>query len=92
MTPTRPFTTARYSTSMSLSMHRARKHNVNKAGEFVPKKRFPCPKCGSILTDRTKLLRHIKTIHENVKDWKCGYCEKTFSSKSNLQGRYSVLS
>lgn len=76
---------AKYSTSMSLSMHRARKHNVNKAGEFVPKKRFPCPKCGNILTDRTKLLRHIKTVHENVKDWQCSLCEKRFSSKSNLE-------
>ena len=71
---------------MSLSMHRARKHNVNKAGEFVSKKVFPCPKCGNVLTDRTKLLRHLKTIHENVKDWKCAHCEKRFSNKSNLQG------
>ena len=43
---------AKYATSMSLSGHRARKHNVNKAGEFVPKKMFPCGMCGRLLTSR----------------------------------------
>jgi hypothetical protein len=38
---------------MSLSGHRARKHNVNKAGDFVPKKMFPCGLCGRLLTSRS---------------------------------------
>ncbi len=51
---------ASYASCMSLTAHRSRKHNVNKAGEFVPRKLFPCATCGKVLTARSKLLKHIK--------------------------------
>ncbi|TRY61650.1 hypothetical protein TCAL_07442 [Tigriopus californicus] len=73
----------RYATQMSLSGHRARIHNMNKSGEFVPKKMFPCDICGKLLTSRTKLLHHVKIIHENEKAYTCSFCAKRFSSKSN---------
>lgn len=72
-----------YATQMSLSGHRARIHNMNKSGEFVPKKMFPCDVCGKLLTSRTKLLHHVKIIHENEKAFACSFCSKRFSSKSN---------
>lgn len=75
----------RFATSMALSGHRVRKHNLNKAGEFVPKKMFPCGLCGKLLTTRTKLAQHVKNIHGNVKEFQCRYCEKKFTSKSNMK-------
>ena len=75
----------KYATSMALSAHRSRKHNVNKAGDFVPKKMFPCPQCGNLLTSNTKLKAHIRVVHNNEKAFKCGYCDKTFASRSNMQ-------
>ncbi len=62
-----------------------RKHNVNKAGEFVPKKMFPCGVCGKLLTNRTKLAQHVKVIHEDQKDFACAFCHQRFASKSNLK-------
>ena len=75
---------ARYATSMALHGHRARKHNVNRAGEFVPKKMFPCAECGKMLTSRTKLAAHTASVHEKQRSWKCSFCGKSFSSKYNL--------
>eukprot|EP00095_Tigriopus_kingsejongensis_P003152 maker-scaffold791_size96783-snap-gene-0.24 protein:Tk03152 transcript:maker-scaffold791_size96783-snap-gene-0.24-mRNA-1 annotation:"hypothetical protein TcasGA2_TC012994" len=75
----------RYATQMSLAGHRARVHNVNKAGDFVPKKMYPCETCGKLLTSRTKLLSHIRAIHENEKGFSCSFCPKRFTSKSNKQ-------
>ena len=31
------------------------------------------------------LFQHIEVIHEGKREFKCNYCEKTFTSKSNLQ-------
>ena len=54
-------------------------------GEFVPKKFWPCERCGKLLTSSTKLTSHIRTVHESYREWKCGFCEKKFSSKSNMK-------
>jgi DNA-directed RNA polymerase subunit RPC12/RpoP len=58
---------------------------VNKSGEHVPKKMYPCGHCGRLLTSKTKVQHHIKTVHEGAKDFACNYCAKRFSSKANLK-------
>ena len=85
----RPFAceycSATYATAPALYGHRIRKHNVNKSGEFVAKKMFPCDLCGKMLTSNTKLTNHVRIIHEGAKDFVCGFCKKQFTSRSNLQ-------
>lgn len=76
---------ARYATSMALSSHRSRVHRLNKAGEHVPPKIFPCGLCGKILSGKQKRDIHIKTVHEGVKDFSCGFCAKKFTTPSNLK-------
>ncbi len=79
------YCSARYATSMSLSSHRARVHRVNKAGEHVPPKLFPCGLCGKILSGKQKRDLHVKTVHEGVKDFECQFCKKKFTTHSNLK-------
>jgi len=82
---------ARYATSMSLSSHRSRVHRVNKAGESIPPKLFPCHICGKILTGKQKRDLHIRTVHEGVKDFPCQYCNKKFTTQSNLKVHEAAL-
>jgi len=82
---------ARYATSMSLSTHRSRVHRVNKAGEAIPPKLFPCGLCGKILTGKQKRDNHIKTVHEGAKDFECAYCAKRFTTQSNLKIHLAAL-
>ena len=76
---------AKFATSESLSHHRSSRHGVNAKGDVVPKKMYPCNRCGKLLTSRLKLMKHIEVLHEGKRDFKCKFCEKSFGSKSNLQ-------
>jgi len=74
-----------FARSESLSKHRALNHGVNHKGEVIARKFYSCNYCGKLLTSKTKLVSHVKVIHEGVKDFKCKFCDKTFGSKSNLE-------
>jgi len=74
-----------FARSESLSKHRASNHGVNFKGEVVARKLFSCDYCGKLLTSKTKLVSHVKVIHEGVKEYKCKFCDKTFGSKNNLE-------
>jgi len=76
---------AKFATSESLSHHRSSRHGVNAKGDVVPKKMYPCNRCGKLLTSKLKLMKHVEVLHEGKRDFRCGYCEKSFGSKSNLQ-------
>ncbi|XP_063618283.1 zinc finger protein 652-A-like isoform X2 [Cydia splendana] len=49
-------------------------------------KLFECDLCHKKFTFKNQLKDHIKRVHENVKDYQCEHCSKTFFSK------YEVIS
>ncbi len=82
---------AKYATAMSLSGHRSRVHHVSKNGQHVPKKMYPCSQCGRLLTSKTKVVQHMKTVHEGAKEFACPYCDKRFTSRSNQKIHEGVM-
>ena len=48
-------------------------------------KAFECNKCLKILSSKTNLLRHIRSVHDGVKPFQCDQCSKSFTQKSNLR-------
>lgn len=45
---------------------------------------FMCDVCGKYLQSRGGLRTHVSAVHNNLKPWRCEYCERGFSQKSNL--------
>ncbi|CAL8143225.1 unnamed protein product [Orchesella dallaii] len=43
---------------------------------------FPCEICGKIFPYLGGVKRHIKVVHEQVRDFMCSYCGKGFAKKS----------
>ena len=43
-----------------------------------------CPICKAIF-DKGGLKRHLKTVHEGVKDHKCEHCGKEYTEKKSLR-------
>ena len=48
------------------------------------KTEFNCDECGKIFPSNTRLYRHFKTVHENLREYNCEECEKSFNLKENL--------
>ena len=44
-----------------------------------------CKQCNKSFATSVTLKRHIKTVHDKVKDYKCDSCEKRFGSKTDLK-------
>ena len=40
---------------------------------------------------RTKLVHHVKTLHEGERSFKCQHCSKRFTSKSNMKVHEGVM-
>ncbi|CAO1357306.1 unnamed protein product [Diamesa serratosioi] len=53
---------------------------------YKSKHRFSliCNVCGQQMGNYTSLIRHKKTIHENLKPFKCPFCDKSFGQKNSL--------
>ena len=49
------------------------------------KKAFECNKCLKVLSSKTNLLRHMRSVHHGVKPFQCDQCLKSFTQKSNLK-------
>ena len=63
------------------------KRDVSPDGNYVSqasKKKIPCTICSKTF-DRTNMKRHILTVHEGVKPFKCTLCVTTFSTKTHLK-------
>lgn len=61
-----------------LETHRKHVHPENGVKEYK------CAICGYETNDKGRLNQHLR-IHDNVKKFKCGHCQKFFSLKSNLK-------
>ena len=81
----------KYATSMALSGHRSRVHGLNKAGETVNKKMFPCQHCGKLLTTNSKLQNHVKSVHEGLRAHACKFCSKRFTTNGNLKAHEAAI-
>ncbi len=46
---------------------------------------FQCDKCNKVFTAKSDLKRHIKHVHDKIKDIKCDKCEYTCSNITNLK-------
>ena len=65
------------------SLVQERKKNHKSQNE---KKSFKCKLCNiTIKNDRWKLKRHMKTVHENRKDYQCEQCGKSYAQKDTLK-------
>ena len=46
--------------------------------------------CTKSFSQKTNVKQHIKEVHENVKPFKCTYCDKAFSKKFNCKSHMEV--
>ena len=63
-----------YNTMEKFSSHYKSKHRFS----------LICNICGQTMGNYTSLIRHKKTIHENLKLFKCTFCDKSFGQKNSL--------
>ena len=47
------------------------------------RKRHQCPVCRATLSTACNLQSHIRTVHENRRDFECTICNKSFARKSD---------
>ena len=50
-----------------------------------------CQECGQSFSSKHKMERHIKTIHQDIKDFPCDYCTKEFTSSHGLKGHIETI-
>ena len=50
-----------------------------------------CQTCGQSFSGRTKLERHIKTIHQGIKEFTCDYCRKELTSSYGLKAHIETI-
>lgn len=48
-----------------------------------------CSHCEKVFRDGYNLARHIKTVHEQIREFSCEICQKEFAASKNLQ--YHIL-
>ena len=46
---------------------------------------YKCEKCGKEFAQMRNIMRHVKTVHEGIKDYKCKECGNYFGAKQTLQ-------
>ena len=50
-----------------------------------------CEQCGKVFAFRNSLIKHIKVIHEGLKNYVCQICNKAFSHKNHLKGHIEAI-
>ena len=69
----------------NVKLHRINMHEVDRE----KKRKYPCEKCGKVLTAVSYLKQHIRSIHENQKET-CHICQKQFSSINCLHRHIEI--
>ncbi|KIX01690.1 uncharacterized protein Z518_09416 [Rhinocladiella mackenziei CBS 650.93] len=86
--PTCPYCPTSFTTNKELTRHLEIQHGIlppNKASE--PASVFPCTHegCGKKFTKKGNLNVHVKTVHENKRDFVCGQTEMALPEELNDQ-------
>ena len=50
-----------------------------------------CQECGQSFSSKFKMERHIKTIHQDIKDFACEYCRKELTSSYGLKAHIETI-
>ena len=50
-----------------------------------------CEICKKSFTRKQNVEKHVKTVHENMKDFECNPCEKRFSLKNHLETHFKLV-
>ena len=66
-----------------LKNHRLKVHGLETKDDREA--RFPCNECGKAFKHQSNLIRHRKSVHENLKQFACEQCEMRFSRRDVLQ-------
>ena len=53
--------------------------------------RFKCLKCDMKFSQKIILQRHIKAIHDKIKDIECPKCDMKFTDKNNLHNHIKAI-
>jgi len=56
-----------------------------------PLKSNLCQECGQSFSSKNKMEKHIKTIHEDIKDFTCEYCRKKLTSSYGLKAHIESI-
>uniref|UniRef100_A0A8D9F1M9 Zinc finger protein 582 n=1 Tax=Cacopsylla melanoneura TaxID=428564 RepID=A0A8D9F1M9_9HEMI len=59
----------------TLKNHIFKMHNMDE---------FPCPLCKKIFTVKRQLLRHVRTVHDKIRNYQCPICGHSFADVTNL--------
>ena len=73
----------RFATATHLYQHRATKHMKLPGGRDKTRELFQCGICNKVLSRRSKLVDHLKIVHERQRTHVCQFCGKAFSTKYN---------
>ena len=48
-------------------------------------KKFKCQQCNYTFSFNSRLIKHIRTVHDKIRDFHCSHCEYTCSIYGNLE-------
>ena len=77
-----------FSDSTAISAHYDTAHaQSSRSRPEHPDARHECEVCGRKFTEKNKMHRHMRTVHEigDVKTFQCSVCSKTFKRNDTLR-------
>ena len=92
---------SKYATRATLKFHKVKVHGMEAKTFSLPKEynknnfnkysnEFQCHLCDLKTNLKANLLRHIDTVHHNLKKFKCEFCDKSFGLKTGMQSHRRV--
>ncbi len=51
---------------------------------------MPCDLCGRLFGEVAAVRKHVRVVHDKVKDFECYICRRRFAEKSNLKKHMST--
>ena len=77
-------------TKFSVQVHIRRFHHQNSVVEKDGLFRIKCEKCDKLLSEHS-IIKHMKAVHEGIRDHKCHKCDKTFRYPKSLRDHIKTV-